>query len=256
MLWLKGKSQFLSRAAILVLLFSIMALLVIPGCAETHLTNYDIEQMYLSATEDAEVAMPNEIYKDLTAIEADNHNLVWEGEPGNSRVLVVTWTGKPYYDNYVGQDYQLPAGAEIWVTVVPELTNFFKGKSSSDTELRIEQLLGLPPNSGKTKFVELWADANDMFRPSPDPEITDHEAELDFPASAKFITITETYKTWFNNLKESSYEGDYAHPWTRLGYTYDWGNKKNHIGFSEFVIAGNSTIGIKSITATDDYFKK
>lgn len=256
MLWMKGKSRFLSRAAILVLLSSIMALLVISGCAETHLTDYDIRQMYLSATEDAEVAMPNEIYKDLTAIETDNHNLIWEGEPGDSRVLVVTWTGKPYYDNYVGQDYQLPAGAEVWVTVVPELENFFKGKNSSVTSLRIEQLLGLPPNNEKTKFVEIWADPNDMFRPSPDPEITDHEAELDFPASDRFVTISDAYRTWFNNLKESSYEGDYAHPWTRLGYTYDWGNKNNHIGLSEFVIAGNSTIGIKSITATNDYFRK
>ena len=45
--------------------------------------------------------------------------------------------------------------------------------------MRLEKLLGLPPNSGKTKFVEIWVRPQDLFRPSPDPEITDCVAELD-----------------------------------------------------------------------------
>ena len=26
------------------------------------------------------------------------------------------------------------------------------------------------------------------------------------------------------------------YPWTRLGYTYDWGNPRNLVGLSEFVL--------------------
>jgi len=241
--------------ACLLLSLLVLTLLVTSGCGKTCLDTTGIEQKYLDAINDAKVAEPHEVFRELTAIVKDNDNLIWESEPCNSRVLVVTWTGKPYYDDYVGRDYYLPANAEVWVTVVPELKDFFNDAGSCITRLRMEQLLGLPPKSGKTKFVEIWVNPNDLFRPSPDPEITDREAELDFPISNRFVDVTEAYKIWFNNLEEISYQGDYAHPWTRLGYTYDWGNENNHVGLSEFVIAGNSTLGIASITETYDYLK-
>jgi hypothetical protein len=28
----------------------------------------------------------------------------------------------------------------------------------------------------------------------------------------------------------------WGYPWTRLGYSYDWGNPKNPVGLSEFVL--------------------
>jgi hypothetical protein len=42
-------------------------------------------------------------------------------------------------------------------------------------------------------------------------------------------------------------------PWTRLGYTYDWGDSKTHIGLSEFVIEQNATVTVKSVTPTVQY---
>ena len=56
--------------------------------------------------------------------------------------LVITWTNKSYYDDYVGKDYPLPEDANIWVTVAPELKNFVQEQSQDITALRIEQLLG------------------------------------------------------------------------------------------------------------------
>jgi hypothetical protein len=153
---------------------------------------------------------------------------------------------------------------ELWVTTVPELRNFCKraGLVPDNTTIRLEQLLGLPPGAGKTKFVELWVKPKDLFRPSPDPEISDHEAGLDFPVSDEFVKVDREYKRWFTCvgtntsskycLKEKSYGKD-GYPWTRLGYTYDWGNPDNEIGLSEFVVRKGATVEIQSVWPTLDY---
>ena len=212
----------------------------------------DLKQEYSNAITDAEVVEPLEISKDLIAIVPWDTNLVWKDNAENKRLLVVTWTSWNGYDEKIGQTMEL--SREIWVTAAPELKNFCKKQKLKKEKitLRLEQLLGLPPGNGKTKFVEMWVSPNDLFRPSPDPEISDHEAELDFPASNLFLTVDENYISWFNNLKENSYE-DNGYPWTRLGYTYDWGNPSNEIGLSEFVIRKGATVEIHSVTMTLDY---
>ncbi len=236
---------------------------------------YDDYPEYLQAVEDAKEATAAEVSKNLVAIVKDNDNLAlqWEGDVGNSRVLTITWTNKSYYDTSVGKDYTLPDDANVWVTVVPELRNFIRKNFQNVATLRIEQVLGLPPNSGKTKFIEIWVNPKDLFRPSPDPEITDHEASLVFPTTLnrflafdnsahvieydydKKADVSYTYRQWFRQRRQAVYSGDYPYPWTRLGYTYDWGTASSHVGLSEFVILGGSTIGIRSIITNDDYLK-
>jgi hypothetical protein len=111
----------------------------------------------------------------------------------------------------------------------------------------------------------------EMIRPSPDPEITDHEAETGFsqdglrkfdadklvfsdmpcdqtpdatgqprcPTCDKGNCGFTTYKNWFTNRKAWIYQQSVPggpYPWTGLGYTYDWGNPDPpHVGLSEFV---------------------
>jgi pimeloyl-ACP methyl ester carboxylesterase len=60
-----------------------------------------------------------------------------------------------------------------WVTVVPEVKEFIQNCTVSEENLtlRVEQLLGLPPKNESKLLVELWVDPDDLFRPSPDPEI-------------------------------------------------------------------------------------
>jgi len=232
-------------------------------------------QRYLEAVKDAQTATPAEISRNLVAIgKATNRIRVrWDGEPDRSRVLVLTWTGKPYYDGYVGRDYVLPLDANIWVTVVPELKSFAASHGGDVSVRRVEQLLGLPPESGKDRFVEIWVHPIDLFRPSPDPEVGDHEAEVEFrDGNSRFVTlndgasivewdselgrdVTYTYREWFTHRTNTIYSGAYPYPWTRLGYTYDWGKSKNHVGLSELVIVGGSTIGIKSVTVNHEYLQ-
>lgn len=213
----------------------------------------NLKQAYLMAIKDAEIAEPEEIYRDLTAIVEYNRNLVWKGEPGHSPVLMVTWTSWKKYLDKIGQE--MVAERDIWVTAVPEIKIFLLRHPAQNLSLRLEQLLGLPPGSGKTMFVELWVNSEDLFRPSPDPEITDHEAGLEFPRSERFLTVRKKHKNWFNCLKKKSYDKN-GFPWTRLGYTYDWGNPDSEVGLSEFVIKKGATIEIHRVYSTEDYSKQ
>jgi len=237
------------RYSILVFLLVITFLFLSCAHSNTVPSDIDLQQAYRSAIEDARIAEPAEISRDLVAIVYYNNNLVWEGQPDNSPVLVVTWTSWDGYNDKVGQS--ITTTRDTWVTVVPEIKNFTNWKRLSEDKrtLRLEQLLGIPPKNGKKWFVEIWANPKDMFRPSPDPDITDHEAELDFPQY-----VSAEYMQWFNELQMNSY-GENGYPWTRLGYTYDWGNPKSEIGPSEFVIKAGSEININSVSTTSDYCK-
>ena len=93
----------------------------------------------------------------------------------------------------------------------------------------------------------MWVYPQSLFRPTPDNEITDTVAQLDFPASAN-----PEYKEWFNgNIIYSYYPERF--PWTRLGYTYDWGNPVSHVGLSEYVLKQGSIVTVKSVMPVTDY---
>jgi len=256
-------------------------------------TPVSLQEKYSSAVADARTADPSEISRYLTPINNQNPNLIWENGMVGSRLLVVTWMG------YAGEYYKcsVPEGCsgnsscieggecpsykwDTWVTVVPEIKNYFGGRAPQP--LRIAQLLGLPPeaattgNSGEYKYMlEMWVSPQDLFRPCPDTEISDTACETSFPTDSFRMLdpnntlratvgpeygVFMTYSSWFSNQTSYSYTiGSAPYPWTRLGYTYDWGNS-NHVGLSEFVIHGRKengttiSVGIKSVKTTAEYF--
>ena len=242
------RCSYFSLAAII----SIIVLLCLPftGCGAVTPDDSALQAAYLAAINDARVAEPDEICRDLEPVTYYNTDLVWEGQPGASRVLLLTWTSWDGYKDAAGGDFKL--SREAWVVIPGQLKDFYrenKRLSGDDLILRLEQLYGLPPHNGKQWFVEMWVMPDDLFRPSPDPDITDGEAELDFPG-----WVDAAYKDWFNQLASASY-GEDGYPWTRLGYTYDWGNQKNETGLSEFVIRAGSTVGIHTVAGNFDYLK-
>ncbi len=228
---------------------------------ETESNKFHLQQQYIDAIQDAKVAEPGEVYRYLVAINPkEKGRLKWDNE--KKRVLVVTWTDWNGYDDNV--KLTMTNDRKTWVTTVPELKDFCQRTEiiKSEVELRLEQLLGLPPNSDKTRFVEMWVRPDDLFRPSPDPEISDHVADLDFSESNKIkkqskghLKWFDDYHLWFDDLKEKAYKYN-GYPWTRLGYTFDWGGDPNSdVGLSEFVIKKGAEIEVKSITKTQDYCK-
>lgn len=202
---------------------------------------------YQAAVDDAEQASPGEISRQLQAVVPANTSLRWRGEPGQSEVLVVTWTDWRGYDGGEGTDMTL--GRDVWVTLVPDLQDFCRRlpqRHSKAVSRRLEQVLGLPPDDGRDRFVEIWAHPQDLLRPCPDPEISDHECELDFPVSA-YSVLSPHYKTWFDNLMATTY-GEGGYPWTRLGYTYDWGRRRgSEVGLSELLIRKGAQVTISKV---------
>jgi len=220
----------------------------------------------------------------------------WQGEPGNSPLLVIAFMSRTSYQNYYqqhlennpGEDYILQKS--LWVTVAPELKNRFLKRIRSMNACppapeRVHQILGLNPAYDYEVLLEFWINPRDLFRPTPDPEIQDHEGELAYPDTTgnwifprnmnPFLKLNDSavymdsawsqpmsFRDWFVNRAETIYAvGDdsdistWGWPWTRLGYTYDWGNPLNPTGLSEFLIRldpdqGNS-VTIKLEQAVD-----
>ncbi|HEX2956148.1 MAG TPA: hypothetical protein VHO70_04935 [Chitinispirillaceae bacterium] len=238
------------------LLFSItlIAVLQLPGCYQycnivSENPSLTLQELYQAAILDAVVADSNEICTTLVAITPANSNLSWRGSGDSSRVLVTTWT--KYVSSYPVGDTIILTWGETWVTVPYEFKKWnAEFHPNPDSSLRIEQLLGMPPNKGYTHFIELWIRPGDLFRPSPDCEITDSRAGLSFPSTAD-----STFKTWFNGNIIYSYFPPHF-PWTRLGYTYDWGNSQSEIGLSEFVIRRNCSVIVNAVYTTAEYINQ
>jgi hypothetical protein len=213
--------------------------------APAALTDEQLAARYVAAVADAKVAEESEIYEQLVAISASHGGLKFDDK---GRVLTVTWTSWNGYDGKEGQELEL--GVEVWVTTVPQLQEFCRGLGLTDKplDLRLEQAMGLPPNNGKTKLVQLWIPADGLFRPSPDAEIDDGVAALAFPDGAD-----ATHVAWIEKLQGSSY-GEKGYPWTRLGYTYDWApDAKSEVGLSEFVARKGTKVVVEAIVPQAQY---
>ncbi len=161
-------------------------------------------------------------------------------------MLVVTWTRYP--GSYTVDSTIVNNWGEIWVTVVPELIDWVDDRFYTNpvSRARLEQLIGLPNGDGNTHFAEFWVKPDDLFRPSYDNEIDDNTCGTEFPEGTD-----PAYIEWFNNNIQYSYYPP-KYPWTRLGYTYDWGGE-TEFGLSEFVVKKNSTIVVKSLVGNCGY---
>lgn len=262
--WYKIVGKFI----LLVLLLNTLAACVLtiqpeaapPAEAPTSVTAgtapVDLGEVYAAALQDAKVAESAEIIDELTAITPDNPALTWQSDSG--RILMVTWTSWNGYDSLVGQETKL--AREVWVTATPQVQAFCQSYAATPEApliLRLEQLLGLPMNNGKTRFVELWVNPADMFRPSPDGEINDSVAELEIPGPERFPSQQdyEFHRDWYNlQMSLQNYDDPTkGYPWTRLGYTYDWGNPESEVGLSEFVVAASSTVAVEKVYLTEEY---
>ena len=166
------------------------------------------------------------------------------------RVAVLTWINDnaTFYDAYVGNKKIYPTDRIIWVTAVPEIKLFCTGLGDlKKTKLRLEQFMGLPYNGQKGKFVTMWVEPRNLFRPCPDAEIFDAKCDTTFPGSA-----TVAHKSWKNTQAVNSFPGDGGYPWTRRGFAYDWGYK-NYQGASEYILRAGSSPYIDSIESTEKY---
>lgn len=236
------------------------------GEAEMEKNRYAV---YEEAVHDMAHALPSEVTDQLDAIDT------------SGPVRVVTWMRSDQVSRYsdkIGQTIEI--GRETWVTLTPHLQEFCakhvveRGGNPRALTLRIEQRLGLPPNSADTHFVEFTVDhpgdPAQIFKPCVSPDVTATScslgpltdcSQLSAPADrdacvAHNAFFTGQYYNSFGLSRPSEY------PWTSLGYTFDWAHRPiglseepafMQFGESEFVIPGTATVTVESITPTLDY---
>lgn len=133
---------------------------------------------------------------------------------------------------------------------------------------RLEKLLGIDtdimPDIDKVAVCKLSIETNYLFRPAYNPMINDNSFNLLDGALKYTIQWPACNPDEDNNedvlddatkdeieIKLAQLQKKEEYPWTRMGYTYDWGDKTNedsavekkephYIGLSEFVIMPES----------------
>ncbi len=162
-------------------------------------------------------------------------------------VLVCTWNKYP--ETYVtGIDITISYG-DVWVFTEEEI--YAWGQQNGMTEdmaLRMQQLIGLPPQDGNTHFSVLRVKPEDLYRPTRDSEIDDTESQLTFPENT-----TEEHKAWFEGNAQYSYN-PHRYPWTGLGYTYDWADNGTEYGLSEFILKNGAQVHVEKTYTNEEFF--
>ena len=214
-----------------------------------------LNKQYQHAVQQSEYATGDKCWAGLQAINSSNKALK-DTMIGNERyILVVSWKAKNFYaqENLPQAQPLSSKQYDMWVTVAPELKERMKDVPRKKLNLRLEQLLGLPPAPNYYKlFFEFWVRPQDLYRPCADNDITDNACELDFPAG-----ITPAHRAWIDSQRISRFfapKVEDRFPWTQLGYTYDWNRKnKSHHGCSEFVVKRWATIYQRRFYSTEEY---
>ena len=222
---------------------------------------------YVKAVHDMALPQPSERSDNLTPIDT------------SKPATVATWVRSSQ-----ARDYQanlgktITAAGDIWVTLVPKLREFCadyanaQGSDLAAITLRVEQRLGLPPQSAKTDFVELEVaspgNPDNIFRPCASPDVTTRTCDLGPPkpcdANAAPTDQCHRHRDFFFGQYYNSYGVSLPteFPWTSLGYTFDWAwgpvglNGRSSFmvyGESEYVIPKGARITVKGVYGTAEY---
>lgn len=227
-------------APILLLVFTVPALMGIAGCGSPTPT---AEDLWAAAMQDAVFSEDSEV-AELVTLTPEDPYVIWD--EGGERVLLLTWHD---YDDACEPGGPVPSGGgEIWATSLGEMTAWYREHHDGvvDWNLRFAQLLGVHANEGYTRFTGFWVSPEDVIRPA---YVTDVTLQME----NGYDQLQEgLYKDWFDqNILWSYFESDY--PWTRLGYTYDWSGGASEYGLTEFLISDSSQTEV-AFTCTTNAF--
>ena len=203
---------------------------------------------YTDAVRQAMLADSSFIIDTLMPIRPDNSLLQWDTIHGRPFVLLATFTETP--GRYTPGKLLRVDWDDCWLFIPQQMKR--RITFTPDTTLRVCQLLGLPPVKTFTHIAEIWVPLDSLFRPAGNSDITVNSAspvlsELECPA----------YRVWFNNFIITAYyqPGALHYPWTRSGYTYDWGSRRSHVGLSEYVLHRYAEVRVKQVYPLTDYFR-
>lgn len=202
-----------------------------------------VNELYKRAVVDAMTIEPEEIMP-LIDIAPESSMCTWDDE---GRFLLLSWHRYP--DSYKpGEDFTLEYG-EVWTFTDREIIKWYDENKDGvdDWDMRLRQLIGLPPDKSYTHVSAMWARPDDVIRPAYAWTLADAAGADGFAEKPD-----EEYKKWFDSNIIWSYF-DSAYPWTRLGYTYDWADNGREYGLSEFIIKKGSTVKVEFTLSTEEF---
>lgn len=200
---------------------------------------------YEEAVVDALQAGQDEVH-DLVCLVKEDGRVTYDEE--NDRVQLVFWTDKAA-DEFK-KDEQLTLENETYAYADLELASW--GAANKDVLKnsktgRLKQMLGLPEGAKGSTFVLASVTPERVLRAAYQPD-----AQLKKMSLAFEETVDQDFISWFNNEITVSYFEN-PRPWTRLGYTYDWGKTgDDHYGVTEFVIPSGTKVTIKDTFTNDE----
>lgn len=206
-----------------------------------------LQARYDAAVRDAVFADPDEIMP-LVSLTKDDTRVTWN-EAGD-RVLLLTWHNYP--DSYpAGQTVKLAWGT-VWTFTEGELAETYAAEADSVTDwnLRLNQIIGFPPDAVHQVVTGFWVRPEDVRRPAYQPDPTQGTMTNAFDD-----TVDEAFRTWFDGNIIWSYF-DSAYPWTRLGYTYDWADNGTEYGLTEFLVNHNAEVEVAFTERTDAFLTR
>lgn len=199
--------------------------------------------LYEQSVEDAVFAEEDEIME-LVSLTSEDDRVTWDDQ---GRVLLLTFHRYP--DSYPeGETVTLEWG-EVWTFTEKEMASRFaeEMKEDKDYDLALKHLLGLPQEKESTTVTAFWVDPQDVIRPAYQMDATDGSMTVTLSDD-----VDEEYKAWFDqNILDSYFYGDY--PWTRLGYTYNWGGHGTEYGVTEFLVKSGAQVEVEYTKTEEDF---
>ena len=236
---------------------AMIALLAVACKTTRHMydSNEPLDKVYNRSINQAMIADTTKTIDTLQAIVAGNPVLQWKTINGQQYVLMGTFMKYP--KSFPPGDSINNSWGEMWL-FIPNQMKYRLGSqftATSDTLLRLSQMLGLPPVNGNKYIAQVWVPANKLYRPAGSPDVTTTHA-----SPVLSVGVSDEYKAWFNGYIISSYfqplpAGASHYPWTRMGYTYDWNPRVNRVGVSEFVLPKGCGIWVENMTTASGFFK-
>ena len=211
---------------------------VLTSCGQK--TDTSNASRWQTAMSDAVFAEDEEV-RPLVTLTAEDSRVIWDD--AGERVLLLTWHD---YPSACEPGTAIGEYGDIWATSLGEMKSWFKenGEEITDRELRFAQLLGVHEDEGYTRFTAFWVSPRDVVRPAFVTDVTKQMVN-------DYGLVTGEWKEWFDsNILFSYFESDY--PWTRLGYTYDWGGTQEY-GLTEFLVRDPSRTEIAFTLTTDEF---
>lgn len=190
----------------------------------------------------------SDIYDGLISLKYGASSLPeWRIEGADTLILVSSLQSLDWYyaDVEVGESLTTSSSADyvMWVTIPAELNASLQLiepiADSVSLNTRLTELLGLRPEDDNSVVNLMWVNKNSLLRPSYDSDPTTTCGAITYPE----VVVTEWYAEWFDETVEYSYESPtdgLNYPFTRLGYTYDWGADRPKYGLSEFIVVPSS----------------